>query len=78
MDRNTKYFQAMVRKRRVVKRIVQLKGEDGEWYDGSSQMEHCSISKEFMGNRRARNSVRFCDSLKASIYQHSLKIEKQR
>ena len=39
-DRNTKYFQAVVRNRRRHNKIIQIKNEEDVWISDQAQIEH--------------------------------------
>ena len=52
-DRNTKYFQTVVRQRRSKNRIVQIKDEEGNFTDNAEEIENiflASFKKSFKGN----------------------------
>ncbi len=40
-DRNTKYFQTVVRNRRRHNRIIQIKNEEDVWISDQTQIQHC-------------------------------------
>ena len=40
-DRNTKYYQAVVRNRRRHNKIIQIKNEEDVWISNQTQIEQC-------------------------------------
>jgi hypothetical protein len=40
-DRNTRYFQAVVKKRRRSNRIIQIKNDNDQWVTDPTDIEHC-------------------------------------
>ena len=52
-DRNTKYFQTVVRQRRSKNRIIQIKDEEVNFTDNAEEIENiflASFKKSFKGN----------------------------
>ena len=55
-DRNTKYFQTVVKQRRDRSRILHIKDDQGKFTDKSNEIENI-LSGHFMKNYEDRNNI---------------------